>query len=53
MEIMCRFNSDSNPNLQTITHGLYPDLAFLLLTIAAIFVFQMLVISRPRPKAQD
>jgi hypothetical protein len=53
VEIMCRFNPDSDPTLRNITHGMYPGLAYLVLLIAAIFLYNALVISRksnqPRP----
>jgi hypothetical protein len=39
IEIMCRFNSDSNPTLAAISHGLYPGLGFAVVLIAAIFLF--------------
>ena len=49
LEIMCRFNQDSNPTLASLTHGMYPGLAFLILLIAAIFLYEALIIT-PRPK---
>ncbi len=52
VDIMCRFNQDSNPTLETITYGMYPGLAFLILLIAAIFLFNALIPSRRPKRAQ-
>jgi hypothetical protein len=52
VDIMCRFNQDSNSTLESITHGMYPGLAFLILLIAAIFLFNALIPSRRSKQAQ-
>jgi hypothetical protein len=39
LEIMCRFNADSNPSLASFTHGLYPGLGFAVVLIAGILLF--------------
>jgi len=54
VEIMCRFNYDSDPSLGNISHGMYPGLAYLVLLIATIFLYNALNISRkPEPSRQD
>jgi hypothetical protein len=45
IDIMCRFNQASDPTLETVTHGMYPGLAFLVLLIAAIFLYNALLVS--------
>jgi hypothetical protein len=49
LDILCWFNSDTSSNLSLVTHGTYPDMAFMILLIAAIFLFNALVLS-PKPK---
>jgi hypothetical protein len=49
LEIMCRFNSDSNPSLAAFTHGFYPGLGFAVVLIGGILVFNSLAV-RGAPK---
>ena len=51
VDIMCRFNQGSNPTLENVTHGMYPGLAFLILLIAAICLYNSLIISRRSKQA--
>jgi hypothetical protein len=44
IEIMCRYNGDSGSTLGVITHGMYPGLAWLVLLIAAIFLYNALIL---------
>lgn len=51
IEIMCRFNNNSDPTLGSISHGMYPGLAYLVLLIAAIFLYSSLILSRKPDQA--
>jgi hypothetical protein len=46
LEIMTRYNGNSNQTLASITHGMYPGLGYVVLLIAAIFLFNCLVVTR-------
>jgi hypothetical protein len=48
VEIMCRFNSDSDPTLASISHGLYPGLGFAVLLVAAIFLYNAASFRQPK-----
>jgi hypothetical protein len=52
VDIMCRFNQGSDPTLETVTRGMYPGLAFLILLIAGIFLYNALILSRRSKQAQ-
>lgn len=41
LDIMCNFNG-SNPDLRTMLHGTYPGLGFVILLIAAVFLYNSL-----------
>jgi MFS family permease len=47
-EVMCRFGNNADPTLSNLTHGMYPGLAFLVLMIAGVFVFESLNFRRQR-----
>jgi len=47
-ETMCRYSHGSDPMLASATHALYPGMGFLVLMIAAIFVFESLKFRRMR-----
>jgi hypothetical protein len=51
VEIMCRFNPDSDPTLQSLSHGLYPGLAYGVLLIAAIFLYNAAIFRQSKRPA--
>jgi len=51
VEIMCRFNPDSDPTLQSLSHGMYPGLAYLVLMIAAIFLYNAAIFRQSKRPA--
>jgi MFS family permease len=51
VEIMCRVNPDSDPTLQSLSHGMYPGLAFAVLLIAAIFLYNAAIFRQSKRPA--
>ena len=51
VEIMCRFNPGSDPILQSVSRRLYPGLAYLVLLIAAILLYNAAIFRQSKRPA--